>query len=587
MNIFSHLRAVYDNASFQKKLLVSYLAFMCLPVLALTWVSIHQFEGMVVRQAVNGGAHAASVSIGALENVLAPAENTVRNVARQSQLREILSKDPLSTPLVDQIDDLKELSKTADSFRNMSLGLDIRLYINDDFRYSRSQPLCNPLSDFWACSWSDQVLTDTVYKMFYYSDVYTYYQVRDEPRNVLTVFTPIRDSKNVLHVISIVGVDIPVRQLTDCLQNALPGAHSAGMLFGADGQLLAATEDVPEELLSDVSTLSSGDSLIRNGYVLSAARLASNGWRVAYATPLSETTREVDALRLRLFLLVLLTGATVYLMAWRYARHSMSSILSLQKEMGKVQQGDYTAACIVDRCDEIGDMQVSFNTMVRKTRALMDAQQEMSREMRALELRVLQGKINPHFLYNTLDLISWSADDPERVRTIVVKLSQFYRLSLSGGSDFIPLKDEFEHVRLYMDIQNIRFQSAIPLDIQMDPAVADYPVMKLLLQPIVENSIVHGLQFRNVSDGHIWMRADTETLDDQEYLNIIIADNGVGLNNRDGTVPPAHTGGYGLKNIQERLHMYYGPLASLTLENQQGARVTIRIPLSAVAPESP
>ena len=159
---------------------------------------------------------------------------------------------------------------------------------------------------------------------------------------------------------------------------------------------------------------------------------------------------------------------------------------------------------------------------------LLSEQYNMGVQLKNSDLKLLQAQINPHFLYNTLNLIKWTAQtkDSEEVADIVDKLSSFYRVSLSNGLDLISIRDELTHVTLYVQLQNKRFDNNIHLETNISPDVYDFHILKLLLQPLVENSIVHGLQNK---PGSIRITISKTS----DFLSIIIADNGCGISKED------------------------------------------------------
>lgn len=227
--------------------------------------------------------------------------------------------------------------------------------------------------------------------------------------------------------------------------------------------------------------------------------------------------------------------------------------------------------------------------MVRRISVLIDERYNLGKNLKDMELRALQAQINPHFLYNTLDLISWKATANGDMETvdIVVKLARFYRLSLSNGSDFLPLSDEAEHVRLFVELTNLSRGRTVELITKIDPSIADYPIMKLILQPIVENSLFHGLCELDDRAGVICLSAERIG----SYVQIRIQDNGIGMDKgklteilakKDKPVVNTKRGGYGIGNILERLHIYYDDDFMFEIDSAilVGTTVTIRVPYS-------
>ncbi len=200
-------------------------------------------------------------------------------------------------------------------------------------------------------------------------------------------------------------------------------------------------------------------------------------------------------------------------------------------------------------------------------------------------LRLLNEQINPHFLYNTLDMINWQAISrnlPDIYRPIQ-SLSRFYKISLNHGSDFIRVCDEVEHMRLYLELQNIRFKDGITYQIEVDPAVRECFILHMVLQPIVENSVVHGIREKDSLTGNLRIAIAGAHGD----LEITIADDGVGMDEAaagqllrgDSSV------GYGLSNIQQRIRLYFGKHYGLTIRSAPGVGTTVRVALPRILKE--
>lgn len=241
---------------------------------------------------------------------------------------------------------------------------------------------------------------------------------------------------------------------------------------------------------------------------------------------------------------------------------------------------DYEAIDIT-YSDEVGALQKSINILMENIDLLVNERFESELALKDAELRVLQAQINPHFLYNILDMINWMALDQEAydISKATSTLAKFFRLSLAGGSEEITLEQELEHVKLYLDIQNMRYKNAIKYTFDIDENILDYYTLKLILQPLVENAIIHGINEKKLPEGEITIQA----YEDFDCIIIEISDNGVGmsaskakeLNNADNEK------GFGVKNINERIQIKYGMSFGLKYKSAQGEGtiVTIKLPL--------
>ena len=243
-----------------------------------------------------------------------------------------------------------------------------------------------------------------------------------------------------------------------------------------------------------------------------------------------------------------------------------------------------------ENVDEITELGMSFNIMTGRIRELLDSKVREQENLKKAELKALQAQINPHFLYNTLDTIVWmsEANQPKQVIEIVKALSSFFRIALSRGKDWIPIHQEIEHVRSYLLIQKIRYRDILAYEIEVDENILDGTILKLTLQPIVENALYHGIKNKRYG-GTIWVRA-RRVGHDRALLEV--QDNGIGCTpyklgqirerlNDDADEISQEEEGFGLANVNKRIKLYYGNDYGLSIDSQyqEGTRVTVTIPL--------
>ena len=234
--------------------------------------------------------------------------------------------------------------------------------------------------------------------------------------------------------------------------------------------------------------------------------------------------------------------------------------------------------------DEVQILNEVFNNMIEDLKKSHMQKTLLEKEKRNAEFKTLQSQINPHFLYNTLDTISWKALEYEdmEVYKMVSSLSDFFRISLSKGEDFIKLKDEVKHVKSYLDIQKIRYKNKLDFAIYLDERLRHAPIVKMILQPIVENSIFHGLK-----EKRYFGEIKISILKDKNCILINVFDNGVGIEkdklNRinDNIKDSSYEDSYGLFNINERLRLIYGEKYFFKIRSKKNkfTLVTLKIPI--------
>ncbi|MGD8455623.1 MAG: histidine kinase [Anaerolineales bacterium] len=276
--------------------------------------------------------------------------------------------------------------------------------------------------------------------------------------------------------------------------------------------------------------------------------------------------------------------------AWVISESIYIPIKKLQDLTTTITKNDLQALVSRTNVDEITELGLSFNIMTSKIRELLDAKVREQENLKKAELRALQAQINPHFLYNTLDTIVWMAEANmnKQVIKIVHSLSSFFRIALSKGMDWIPIRQEIEHVRSYLQIQKIRYRDILDYRIEVDDDLLDGTILKLTLQPLAENALYHGIKNKR-NGGTIIVRAKRGE-DNQATLEV--EDDGVGFTpyklsqvrsalDSDFNEVTSRDGGFGLENVNKRVKLYYGKEYNLSIDSQYltGTKVTLHIPL--------
>jgi two-component system sensor histidine kinase YesM len=276
------------------------------------------------------------------------------------------------------------------------------------------------------------------------------------------------------------------------------------------------------------------------------------------------------------------------LAAWSLSRSIYIPIKKLHDVTATITRNDLRTLVTSDNVDEITELGLSFNIMIGKIKELLDSKIKEQENLKKAELRALQAQINPHFLYNTLDTIIWMAESKEnsQVVELVSALSSFFRISLSKGMDWITIREEVERTNNYLTIQKMRYRDILDFKIEVDEEVAACTVMKLILQPLVENALYHGIKNKR-RGGTITIRAKRRG--ENEVL-FEVEDNGIGftvqrlaklreeLNDESGDIRMEN--GFGLGNVHRRIRLYYGRPYGLSVQSEYrcGTLVSIVIP---------
>ncbi|MFT4105812.1 MAG: histidine kinase [Lacrimispora sp.] len=260
-------------------------------------------------------------------------------------------------------------------------------------------------------------------------------------------------------------------------------------------------------------------------------------------------------------------------------------VSNLDRAMKKVRDGDLTIHLTTNRTDELGRLIESFNRMTRDLKSNLETAIRQQKDLNETSLKLYQTQLNPHFLYNTLDTIKWNAkiNQNPQIPVLAENLAQILRSSISSSA-FITLRQELETIKSYIEIQKIRFTERFVYEEEIPYQLEDCLVPKMILQPLVENAILHGLE--DYSQGYICIYGTETEQDEKKVLLIAVTDNGRGMSQEiidwiNSPAPKNRTGHLGLYNIIQILKLYYGQQYGLhaELNPEGGTTVTLIFPL--------
>lgn len=389
-------------------------------------------------------------------------------------------------------------------------------------------------------------------------------------------------------------LDITYDSLQQLLQHVTMGNGGYVYMISGNGELIYHPQmqlihsGLADENLQEAAHYRDGnyeegyEGQVRNIIVKS---VGYTGWKIVGVTP--ETGMALNNLKTNLFLtfviaffVFILIGINAYI-----SSRITTPIHKLECSVNALEEGNLDTEVYQGGSYEIRHLGRSIGDMAKRIQTLMDDIVAEHESKRKSEFDTLQSQINPHFLYNTLDIIVWMIENEQKDEAVkvVTALARFFRISLSKGKSIIPVKDEVEHVRNYLMIQQKRFKNKFEYRIQMDAEVSALASLKLMLQPLVENAIYHGMEFMD-GDGLIEIRSWKEGDD----LWFSIQDNGLGMTEEQvesllSDAPHVASGrgsGIGVKNVNERIRLYFGEEYGLRIDSEpdEGTTVTIRLP---------
>lgn len=373
------------------------------------------------------------------------------------------------------------------------------------------------------------------------------------------------------------------------------------LILDQDGKVVVQAGDLDWLVGGDCSTLikevrgySGGDyekQLERERAGIHIRSIERMGWDIVYIYDMNILYRQAAQIRHVAFVIFVLAVFAVFLIASFISGTVVEPIQILAKSMDEAVENNMEVAFEPKYNDEIAGLGRKFRALMGRISALMGEIKRVEEQKRAEELKALQAQINPHFLYNTLDMVYWLAkmDNNNEIADLIADLADFFRLSLNKGEDITSVKREVEHVRKYLEIQKVRMDGKFDYEIHLTPEIQEERIPKLILQPFVENSLVHG--FENIPyQGNICIDVSKE----DEIIVFCITDNGTGIdretleklnrgddreNDREND-QESEDHGYAIGNVRDRVVLYAGNEYGVEFdtEQEQGTKVRIWFP---------
>ena len=410
---------------------------------------------------------------------------------------------------------------------------------------------------------------------------------------VITLSRGIRDRSGSGEKEGVFFIDLNYSAISGLCDQSTVGTKGYAFILDAKGNIVyhpqqqqlyneLQTENISLIMDTDEDTVLTGTG--NDGKLYSISRSEKTGWTVVDCTNVKELlskSRQAQSV-------YVLTAIILVIVALLFSRFMARSItLPIQKlrdSMKKVQEGDFSVSdVVVDSKNEIGSLTKSFDVMTHRIHELMEQNVHEQEEKRKSELKALQSQINPQFLYNTLDSIIWMAEGKknEEVVLMTASLARLLRQSISNEDEVVPIANEVEYARGYLTIQKMRYKDKLEFQIEVDSSILYIPLIKLVLQPIIENAIYHGLKYKE-SKGLLIVKGFMK--DGNAVLQVI--DDGVGMDEEtlahiyDKHKVNYHSNGVGVYNVQKRLKLYYGEDYGITYTSElgKGTTATITIP---------
>ncbi len=582
------------------KLFLAFLLFLFLPLIAFT-ASLYLYTVRASKVEILASIQSSfDQSHAAIDNKLNYIQSSSYYFLNSSNLLVLASETPDTLSTQAQLDLKNSLSLQFLSENFSGDIADTYLFIRTPFPLLEVSDKIYAISDVSDNLWLQYTLSRPSYSCFIPAPFYE----RDpsdvpaslSPDNCLSFVRKIPDPNNYQEISVIVRFDFKKSSLDELLANANCTPRSQTWLIDASGNLVTGTSaSLPDSRYLNCSTVSftqsTWDSFEAEGqtYILGRRWLHYADWYLVSAIPERDILSNGSSMGLRFILLALLMLVCTMLCLFSVSVSITSRIRLLAQNMHNYNHENPSLIPASLHQDEIGTLIDEYNNLITHIRDLQIQKERQEQELRSSELRILRAQMNPHFLYNTLEMLRWYAGNHDKtmVDEIIRQLSTFYKLSLNHGLEYYRVEDEVLLLKTYFNIMNMRYQNTMRFETEVDPEILPCRIPIILLQPILENAIMHGILLSPGKSGTICF-VGTQ---DGNALRFSFQDDGVGIDPstmaaiNDGTFFYPHSAGsggnsIGIRNIAGRIRLLYGEEYGITFSRPAsgGTLAVIRIP---------
>lgn len=588
---YSHLAnflSFFLNLKLKQKLLLSYVILILVPFVAFYQIFNRQISSIIMDNTNYSAERGFEQTYDYLSNRLNYIIRVANVIYNDETIPEILSKKIDTYPISDQIEDMGSLTKYLKSFEDGVNIEKVRLYVPAGLVYSHENVNLFCFDEIETTEWYLRMYSDTFKLKFHPSHLLLH---EENDPEVLSVSRFIINSNNYKERLGVIRIDFNKKDFEQVIDNANTIEGGLTYLQNSLDEIVAASDNqllnqyrLPSKIIaSTTNNTNFRHTFLNSEKVMVRIKLIPNtDWKMVTVIPEKLITNKISSSMKQLHMIMLVISLIAYILAYSIAHFMVKRIYILKNQMNKVHKGIPEPLVNTGSNDEIGELIIDYNYMISRIKQLMEKQYHSGQRLKTAELKALQAQINPHFLYNTLELINRLSKKNKvcEVEEVIHSLAKYYKLNLSRGDDFITLRDELEHVSAYVSIQNVRFKNKFTFEVDVDEQFLDMLVPKTILQPIVENSVIHGILEKDDGEGIIRIFSSVEG----NNLILSIQDNGKGVPEdilakiNYGQITN-NKGSYGITNVVERIKLTYGNAYGLEYSSKYNEGTTVRMKL--------
>lgn len=584
------VKTKFSNLSIKKKMLFFYILSFIFPLVILSTVIYKEVSKSMIDNVRYSSKQSYEQVNNYLEYRMEQILHTSDVVVMNQEIKTLL--DSKGEDVYRQMELREQLRQSIQEIEGSNQDLNIRVYVSEELSWTTDGDYIWPIAQVDTSEWYQHKGEEKVY---FSPGIYL---ESKQSENTIALVRDIVSSENYNRRIGVLRIDIDVKAIKTTLKNAAITPNAVTYLVNTNDVVVVASDLEQMEALGFVGALEKpftydkywdnnelNEGMLENQKVYYMRdKIRNTDWEMITVIP--ERDMLDDVLRVQgTIILVMISFGGLTIVGIVFVNSSIIKRISrLVSSMKLVQAGNLDIHLENDSEDEIGILYDNYNRMIKRVSGLMDQQYQMGQKLKSAELKALQSQINPHFLYNTLDTINWlaHAGRTNEICSTVIALSKYYRLILNKGEDVLSLGKELSHVGYYIRIQDVRYPGKIIFYQEVSLELQNFLVPKIILQPLVENAIIHGILEKKEKQGIIRI---TGFLDKGNVVCITVEDNGVGMDEEmlrhilDGSIR-SRGSSYGIKNVNARIRIMFGEEYGLFYESKkgEGTKITLRFP---------
>lgn len=587
----NYLKWMKGKLTIIQKLVLAYIFLILLPASLLLYSYYRNSSAVIEKEVTHSILQSLKQAAINITYRLESVKDASNALLMNPDLHTYLDGNKRNNTVGQQIEDAKELRKIIGTAQDNRDVFRIRLFVNPSKIYASENVNFFSLEDIDRTEWYPSVIEQN--GRIYWKSTSKERYLDSEENYVISCSRLLRNSENYDETTGILMVDILEKNVFEILSEIdLPRKESI-FILDPEGKVVSHFDkaNIGKTVLKEEEIRSVGynpegiDSFIRekDKVFFIYTTINETGWKIVaqiYAddiTGRNSIFNKISGVVAIVILMVvfLLAVFLIFGFAAEGMRRRIKQVVGMIEQEGLENfQGDP-----LSYKGDIYQLKYSVNSMINTVKKLMEESYRSKISEREAQLKALQAQINPHFLYNTLDAINWMAiqREAEDISFMLDSLAKYFRLSLNKGKDVVTVEDELNLARVYLEIQGVRFEKSFTAEFDIDAAVNGYAIPKLVLQPVIENALLHGIQKKKTRRGTITVEARKE----EECLVLTVSDDGVGMDKEklEQLTKYSNSNSYGLYNVNERIKLFCGENYGISVfsEKDKGTSVEIRL----------